>query len=601
MWRDISKIRNFSIIAHVDHGKSTLADRFLEISGAIDKRKMRDQVLDTLDIERERGITIKAQAVRFFYKSKNGEVYEFNLIDTPGHVDFTYEVSRSLAACDGAILVVDATQGIEAQTINNLFLALENNLVIVPVINKIDLPNAEPEKVAEDVKNLLGKDYIGETFFVSAKEGWGIEELMEGIIKYIPAPKGDVNEPLKALIFDAVYDSYKGVIVFVRIFQGEVKPLDQILFMSTGITYEVQEVGTFTPEMTPTDKLSVGEVGYIVANIKNIHETRIGDTITNVLNPAKEPLPGYKKIQPMVFCGIYPINNEDYPDLREALEKLSLNDASLYYEPETSPALGFGFRCGFLGLLHLEIVQERLEREFGLNIITTVPSVAYEIITIKDEKKLIQNPLDLPPPYEIKEFREPYVFANIITPPEYLGAIMDLIDRRRGIFKNMEYLTQERVLITAELPLAEIITDFFDLLKSYTRGYGSLTYEFIGYRASDLVKLDIYINGKPVDALSIIVHRDKAYEEGRKIVQKLRNEIPRQLFEVVIQAGIGGRIIAREEIKPLKKNVLQKCYGGDVTRKKKLLEKQKEGKKRMKKIGHVEIPQEAFWSVLKRD
>lgn len=599
--KDISKIRNFSIIAHVDHGKSTLADRFLEFTGAIEKRKMKDQVLDTLEIERERGITIKAQGVRFFYKSKDGETYEFNLIDTPGHVDFTYEVSRSLAACDGAILVVDVTQGIEAQTINNLLLALENNLVIVPVINKIDLPNTEPEKVAEDIKNLLGKDYIGEIFFVSAKEGWGIPELMEGIVRYIPPPKGKISAPLQALIFDAVYDSYRGVIVYVRVFQGEIKPSDKIRLMSTGLEYEVQEVGTFTPEMTPTESLSVGEVGYVVANIKNINEARVGDTITNALNPAPYPLPGYKKIQPMVFCGIYPIDNDDYPDLKEALEKLRLNDASLYFEPETSPALGFGFRCGFLGLLHLEIIQERLEREFGLNIITTIPSVAYEIVTNKGEKKIIQNPLELPPPYEIQEFREPFVFASIITPNEYLGSVMELIDRRRGIFQNMEYLTPERVLITVELPLAEIITDFFDILKSNTRGYGSLAYEFIGYRKSDLIKLDIFINGKPVDALSLIVHKDKAYEEGRKVVHKLKKEIPKQLFEVVIQAGIGGRIIAREEIKPLKKNVLQKCYGGDVTRKKKLLEKQKEGKKRMKKIGQVEIPQEAFWTVLKRD
>ncbi len=589
--KDISKIRNFSIIAHVDHGKSTLADRLLEYTGAIDKRKMKDQILDTLEVERERGITVKAQAVRLFYKSKNNEVYEFNLIDTPGHVDFTYEVSRSLAACEGAILVVDASQGIEAQTINNLLLALENNLVIIPVVNKIDLPNAEPEKVAQEIKELLGKDYIGETFFVSAKEGWGIEDLLEGIVKYIPFPKGSEFEPLRALVFDAKYDAYRGVIVYVRVFSGVVRVGDKIRLMSTGNEYEVQEVGVFSPEMKPEEFLYTGEVGYIVANIKEISEARVGDTITKVDNPAKEPLPGYRKLQPMVFCGIYPIENDDYEKLRDALQKLSLNDASLYYEPENSPALGFGFRCGFLGLLHLEIVQQRLEKEFDLNIITTVPSVAYEIVTKKNERKIVQNPLDLPPPFEIAEFREPFVLANIVSPSEYIGSIMELIDRRRGVFKNMEYLTPNRMLLTCELPLSEVITDFFDVLKSVTRGYGSMNYEFIGYRPGNLVKLDVFINGKPVDALSIIVHRDKAYEEGRKLVQKLKNVIPRQLFEVVIQAGIGSKIIAREEIKPLRKNVLQKCYGGDVTRKKKLLEKQKEGKKRMKKIGHVEIPQ----------
>lgn len=599
--KDISKIRNFSIIAHVDHGKSTLADRLLEYTGTVDKRKMKDQILDTLEVERERGITVKAQAVRLFYNSKDGQTYEFNLIDTPGHVDFTYEVSRSLAACEGAILVVDASQGVEAQTINNLLLALENNLVIIPVINKIDLPNAEPQKVAEEIKELLGNDYIGEMFFVSAKEGWGIEELLEGIVKYIPSPKGDPSKPLKALIFDAKYDPYRGVIVYVRIFDGNVRVGDKIKLMSSGSEYEVQEVGVFSPEMRPEELLSAGEVGYIVANIKNISEARVGDTITLTDFSALDPLPGYRKLQPMVFCGIYPIDNEDYEKLRDALQKLSLNDASLYYEPESSPALGFGFRCGFLGLLHLEVVQERLEKEFDLNIITTVPSVAYEIITKKNEHKIIQNPLELPPPFEIAEFREPFVLASIVSPSEYIGNIMELIDRRRGVFKNMEYLTPNRVLLTCELPLSEIITDFYDILKSITRGYGSMNYEFIGYRQGDLVKLDVFINGKPVDALSIIVHREKAYEEGRKLVQKLKNVIPRQLFEIVIQAGIGSKIIAREEIKPLRKNVLQKCYGGDVTRKKKLLEKQKEGKKRMKKIGHVEIPQEAFWSVLKRD
>ncbi|HOJ93177.1 MAG TPA: translation elongation factor 4 [Dictyoglomaceae bacterium] len=598
--KDISKIRNFSIIAHVDHGKSTLADRLLEYTEAIEKRKMREQLLDTLEIERERGITVKAQAVRFFYNS-NGEKYEFNLIDTPGHVDFTYEVSRSLAACEGAILVVDATQGIEAQTINNLLLALENNITIIPVVNKIDLPNAEPEKTAEDIKELLGDKFIGEVFFVSAKEGWGIPELLEGIIKYIPSPEGKVKEPLQALIFDAKYDSYRGVIIYVRVFDGFVKSGDKIKLMSTGTEYEVQEVGVFIPDMVPIGKLEAGEVGYIVANIKNISEARVGDTVTNVENPAKEPLPGYKKVQPMVFCGIYPVENNDYENLRDVLQKLSLNDASLYYEPEKSPALGFGFRCGFLGLLHLEIVQERLEREFDLNVITTVPSVAYEIITKKGERVIVQNPLELPPLYEIEEFREPFVSANVISPSEYMGSIIELINSRRGTFQNIEYITPTRVLITCELPLSEIITEFFDVLKSVTRGYGSMSYEFLGYRPSDLVKLDVFINGKPVDALSIIVHRDKAYEEGRKLVQKLRDVIPKQLFEVVIQTGIGGRIIAREEIKPLRKNVLQKCYGGDVTRKKKLLEKQKEGKKRMKKIGQVEIPQEAFWAVLKRD
>jgi len=592
------KIRNFSIIAHIDHGKSTLADRILEFTGLLTDREMEDQVLDSMDLERERGITIKARAVRLKYTADDGETYILNLIDTPGHVDFSYEVSRSLAACEGALLVIDAAQGIEAQTIANVYLALENDLEIIPVINKIDLPNADPERVKQELEDVIGLDKES-VVLVSAKEGTGIKELLEQIVKRIPYPTGRVDKPLKALIFDSHYDPYRGVIVYVKLVEGMIEKNMKIKMMATGKEFEVDEVGVFEPDMKATESLSAGEVGYIVAGIKDVKNTRVGDTITDASNPADQPLPGYKKVTPMVFCGMYPADGADYEDLRDALDKLKLNDASLIYEPETSAALGFGFRCGFLGLLHMEIVQERLEREFGLDIVTTAPSVIYKVKKTNGEIVEVDNPTKFPPQVEIEEIYEPYVTATIMLPDDYVGAIMELCQEKRGQYKEMKYIDEKRVMLTYEMPLSEIIYDFYDLLKSRSRGYASLDYEFSEYKPSDLVKLDILLNGEQVDALSFIVHRGKAYEKGRKIVQKLKEEIPRHMFEIPIQAAIGKKIIARETVKALRKNVLAKCYGGDVTRKRKLLEKQKEGKKRMRQVGKVEVPQKAFMSVLK--
>jgi GTP-binding protein LepA len=590
-------IRNFSIIAHIDHGKSTLADRFLEITGAVPKDKLVEQYLDRMDLERERGITIKAQAVRIPYKSKSGN-YVLNLIDTPGHVDFTYEVSRALAACEGALLVVDATQGVEAQTVANTHLALENNLHIIPVINKVDLPNAEPERVIKEIEESLGIE-TSKTLLVSAKTGEGVPEVLEAIVERIPPPQGSVDEPLKALIFDSFYDQYKGVVVFVRIFSGVLRVGEKIKMMAKGKEFEVEEVGFLTPDLKPFSELNAGEVGYLIAGIKDVSDTRIGDTITSVRKLSPKPLPGYREPKPMVYSGLYPLEGGEYEKLREALNKLKLNDPSFIYQPESSKALGFGFRCGFLGLLHMDIIKERLEREFGISLIASAPNVAYQVVTERGEKQLIKNPSDIPPLREIERIEEPYVNAVIITPSEYVGAVMELCTERRGKFINMHYLSPSRVELHYSLPLSEVIFDFFDKLKAKTKGFASFDYELVGYKESDLVKLDIKIAGEVVDALSLIVHREKAYRRGKELVKRLREIIPRQLFEVPVQAAIGGRVIARETVRALRKDVLAKCYGGDVTRKKKLLEKQKEGKKRMKSLGRVEIPQEAFLEILK--
>lgn len=593
-------IRNFSIIAHIDHGKSTLADRILEKTNTVSSREMQDQLLDSMDLERERGITIKLNAVELNYTAKDGKTYIFHLIDTPGHVDFTYEVSRSLAACEGAILVVDAAQGIEAQTLANVYLALDNDLEILPVINKIDLPAADPERVRTEIEDVIGID-ASEAVLASAKAGIGIEEILEQIVEYVPAPTGDVQAPLKALIFDSVYDAYRGVVLNVRIVDGMVKPGDKIQLMSNGKTFEVTEVGVFSPKALQRDYLMVGDVGYITASIKTVQDTRVGDTITLANRPASEALEGYRQMNPMVYCGLYPIDTSRYNDLREALEKLQLNDAALQFEPETSQALGFGFRCGFLGLLHMDVVQERLEREFNLELITTAPSVIYHVHLTDGSMLVVDNPADFPEQVRIDRVEEPYVKAQIMVPNEYVGAVMELSQRKRGDFVTMDYLDDYRVNVVYEIPLSEIVFDFFDKLKSSTKGYASLDYEMAGYRTSKLVKMDILLNSEKVDALSFIVHREFAYERGKAIVEKLKKLIPRQQFEVPIQAAIGHKIVARSDIKALRKNVLAKCYGGDVSRKRKLLEKQKEGKKRMKQIGSVEVPQEAFMAVLKMD
>ena len=596
-----SKIRNFCIIAHIDHGKSTLADRIIQKTGLLTEREMQSQVLDNMELERERGITIKSQAVRIVYKAHDGEEYIFNLIDTPGHVDFNYEVSRSLAACDGAILVVDAAQGIEAQTLANVYMALDHDLDVVPVINKVDLPSADPERVINEIEDVIGLE-AQDAPQISAKTGLNVEEVLEQIVTKIPAPSGDVNAPLKALIFDSVYDPYKGVIVFCRIMDGSVKKGTPIRMMATGFTTEVVEVGYFgAGQFIPCDELTAGTVGYITASIKNVRDTRVGDTVTNNDEPCSEALPGYKKVNPMVYCGFYPADGAKYGDLRDALEKLQLNDASLFYEPETSIALGFGFRCGFLGLLHLEIIQERLEREYNLDLVTTAPSVIYKVHKTNGEVIDLTNPTNLPDPSEIEYMEEPMVNAEIMVTTEFIGAIMDLCQERRGQYIGMEYMEETRALLKYKLPLNEIIYDFFDALKSRSRGYASLDYELCGYERSELVKLDILVNKEEVDALSFIVHADTAYERGRKMCEKLKEEIPRQLFEIPIQAAVGSKIIARETVKAMRKDVLAKCYGGDISRKKKLLEKQKEGKKRMRQIGNVEIPQKAFMSVLKLD
>jgi GTP-binding protein LepA len=595
-----ARIRNFSIIAHIDHGKSTLADRILEKTSALTQREMKEQMLDAMDLERERGITIKLNAVQLTYKAKDGEEYIFHLIDTPGHVDFTYEVSRSLAACEGALLIVDAAQGIEAQTLANVYLALENELEILPVINKIDLPSAEPERVRKEIEDVIGLD-ASEAVLASAKSGIGIEDILEQIVDKVPPPSGDPEGSLKALIFDSLYDPYRGVVAYIRITEGTVKVGEKIRMMSTGKEFEVTELGVFTPKPVSKKELTVGDVGFLTASIKNVGDTRVGDTVTSAVNGASEPLTGYRKMNPMVFCGMYPVDSAKYNDLREALERLELNDSSLQYEPETSQALGFGFRCGFLGLLHMEIIQERIEREFKIDLITTAPSVIYNVHLTNGETQVIDNPAHMPDPQTIDAVEEPYVKASIMTPNDYVGAVMEICQKKRGNFITMEYLDNIRVNIIYEIPLSEIVYDFFDQLKSSTKGYASLDYELIGYKNSKLVKMDILLNNERIDALSVIVHRDFAYDRGKAVTEKLKELIPRQQFEVPVQAALGQKIIARSSIKALRKNVLAKCYGGDISRKRKLLEKQKEGKKRMKTVGSVEVPQEAFMAVLRMD
>ncbi|WNB93469.1 translation elongation factor 4 [Bacillus sp. NEB1478] len=595
-----SKIRNFSIIAHIDHGKSTLADRILEETSALTKREMKEQLLDSMDLERERGITIKLNAVQLQYKAKDGEVYTFHLIDTPGHVDFTYEVSRSLAACEGALLIVDAAQGIEAQTLANVYLALENNLEILPVINKIDLPSAEPERVRQEVEDVIGLD-ASEAVLASAKAGIGIVDILEQIVEKVPAPAGDPDGPLQALIFDSLYDPYRGVVTYIRVAEGTVKIGDKIKMMATGKEFEVLELGVFTPKAVQKDFLTVGDVGYLTASIKNVGDTQVGDTITSSVKGAATPLPGYRKMNPMVYCGLYPVDTAKYNDLREALERLVLNDSALQFEPETSQALGFGFRCGFLGLLHMEIIQERIEREFNIDLIATAPSVIYNVTMTDGEKIVVDNPANMPEAQRISVVEEPYVKASIMTPNDYVGTIMEICQKKRGIFLTMDYLENNRVNVLYEIPLSEIVYDFFDQLKSSTKGYASLDYELIGYKPSKLVKMEILLNNEKIDALSVIVHKDFAYERGKVVVEKLKELIPRQQFEVPIQAALGQKIVARSNIKALRKNVLAKCYGGDISRKRKLLDKQKEGKKRMKTIGRVDVPQEAFMAVLRMD